>query len=228
MILPSYNERDNLLELIPRIYTVMNRLPMWRTEIIVVDDNSPDGTAKAVKNTFGTRVHLIVRKNARGLGTAIAAGVRYAKGVVIIGMDADGNHDPKAIPLLLTALESSDLAVGSRFVPGGGMADMPRYMASKLFNVSMRCIGFPIWDNTSGYYAVKSTVLRELGVGRIYYGYGEYHLRLVWWAKKRGIRTTERPVYYAQRRYGQSKSRLPIMLITYIRAALRLVCGATP
>ena len=227
VILPSFNERDNLLLLIPRIASVIGRLSHWRVEIIVVDDNSPDKTAATLKKMFGARIRLIVRKNTRGLGSAIATGILKANGEVIIGMDADGNHDPKYIPALLAALDTSDLAVGSRFVSGGGMADRSRYVMSRMFNLCMCFFGFPVSDSTSGYYAVKKRILGNLGIDKIYYGYGEYHLRLVWLAKKQGIHITEIPVYYGVRRYGQSKSRLPIMLITYMRAALRLVFGAT-
>jgi len=198
----------------------------WRAEIIVVDDNSPDGTAAALKKTFGNSIRLIVRKNTRGLGSAIADGIRKARGEVIIGMDADGNHDPKHIPSLLSAMDTAGLVVGSRFIAGGGMTGILRSLASGMFNVFLRFLGFPVTDSTSGYYAVRKKILRMLNIHTIYYGYGEYHLRLVWRAKMMGVVIAERPVYYPKRRYGQSKSVLPIMLITYMRTALRLVRGA--
>lgn len=226
VILPSYNERDNLLKLIPNIRQVIRRHTAWQAEIIVVDDNSPDGTATVLKKAFGNSIRLIVRKNIRGLGTAIAAGIHKAKGTVIIGMDADGNHDPKHIPALISLMDTADLVVGSRFVAGGGMTGKLRLFVSRMFNMSMHFLGFPVTDSTSGYYAVRSKTLRLLNISKVYYGYGEYHLRLVWRAKTMGIRIAETPVYYPMRGYGQSKSRLPIMLISYMRTALRLVCGA--
>lgn len=227
VILPSYNERENILRLIPGIFRAVRRIPGWNAEIIIVDDNSPDGTAPAVRTKYGSVVRIIVRKNERGLAGAIATGIRKAKGSVIIGMDADGNHDPSHIPALLKGLASADLVVGSRFFRGGGMRGVVRYVVSWLFNRWAHRLGFPVSDSTSGFYAIKTVALRQLGIGGIYHGYGEYHLRLVWCAKQYGIRIAEIPVIYGTRTYGQSKSRLPIMLITYTRTALQLLHQTT-
>lgn len=227
VILPSYNERDNILGLISGIIRAVRSVKGWRVEIIVVDDNSPDGTAQAVRKQFGSSVRLIVRKNKRGLADAIADGIGKAKGEVIIGMDADGNHDPVYIPELLRGLTSADLVVGSRFVRGGGMPGAWRYTTSWLFNRCLHLMGFPVVDSTSGFYAIKTRLLRQLGLTGIYYGYGEYHLRLVWLAKRHGLRVAEIPVMYGNRTYGQSKSRLPIMLVTYTRTALQLIQQTT-
>lgn len=227
VILPSFNERENILTLIPGIASAVKKSGGWRAEIIIVDDNSPDGTASAVRKKYGSRVRLIVRKNTRGLASAIAAGICKAKGDVIIGMDADGNHNPEHIPALLNGLTSADLVVGSRFVRGGGMPGIGRYGASWLFNRWMHVLGFPVLDSTSGFYAARTGLLRQLGIGYIYHGYGEYHLRLVWCAKQHGLRVSEIPVSYGKRTYGQSKSRLPIMLVTYTRTALQLFHQAT-
>lgn len=227
VILPSYNERENILRLIPGIIRAVRKMPGWSAEIIIVDDNSPDGTAPAVRTKYGGVVRIIVRKNMRGLASAIAGGIHKAEGDVIIGMDADGNHDPVYIPVLLNGLASADLVVGSRFVRGGSMPGMWRYVVSWLFNRWINFLGFPVLDSTSGFYAIKTGKLRQLGLKDIYQGYGEYHLRLVWRAKLLGLRIAEKPVKYGKRAYGQSKSRLPIMLITYIRTALQLMQQST-
>lgn len=224
--MPSYNERENLTALIPQIRAAIRHLSAYTAEIIVVDDNSPDHTADAIRKRFGTSVRVIVRKKARGLATAIGAGVAHARGDIIIGMDADGNHNPKSIPLLLTALKTADLVVGSRFIKGGGMQDRTRYIASWLFNAVLRYVlQFPVWDNTSGYYAIHKNILRRMKPDRIYQGYGDYHLRLVYAAKMSGLCIREVPVHYENRQYGQSKSRLFIMAISYLHTALRLFLG---
>lgn len=223
IILPSYNERENLVRLIPSLRTTIQRMHQGNAEIIVVDDNSPDGTATVLRRKFGNSITLVVRKNARGLGSAILTGLRVATGERIIGMDADGNHDPRSIPSLLNGLCTADLVVGSRFVPGGGMNDPFRCVTSRWFNRWLSHIGFPVLDATSGYYAVRKNALAKLPLTTIYRGYGEYHMRLVWYAKKHGLRIGEIPVRYGNRRYGQSKSRLLIMLGTYTKTALRLV-----
>lgn len=223
VILPSYNERDNLLSLIPKIHEAFARMPAYTAEILVVDDNSPDGTAKALRRAFKGAVRYIVRTDARGLATAIYDGVCKSTGEIIIGMDADGNHDPNIIPAMLAALEAHDFVVASRFVPGGGMEDAGRYVSSKMFNFLLhKGLGFPVTDATSGYYAVHRHTLHSLPLQTIYRGYGEYHMRLVWHAYKCGARVVEIPVYYQRRQYGQSKSKLPIMLGIYSRTALTL------
>lgn len=225
IILPSLNERDNLLVLIPEIFSVL-RPTRWTPEIIVVDDRSPDGTAAAVVRRFGARVRVIERRGIRDLGRSIAAGIRASHGTVIVGMDADGNHDPHVLPALLEAQEESDMAVGSRFVRGGGMDDTGRYLGTFAINLVFRFIlGFPILDNTSGYYAIRKRKLSVLGPSHMYFGYGEYHLRLVWRAKQYGYRFREIPAYYRARTYGYSKSRMVGLFIRNGMTAIRLSLG---
>jgi len=211
------------MQLIPAIFSQTVLLDHWRVEILVVDDNSPDGTAQALAKKFGRRVRLIVRAHDRGLGTAIGDGVRASKGSVIVGMDADGNHNPIYIPALLATLAHADFVVGSRYISGGGMAQSMQYTISYLANMFIRsACGFPVYDNTSGFYAIYTKHLYAIGISRIYQGYGDYHLRLVWFVKKAGLRIQEIPVYYAPRYYGQSKSRLFIMLFTYVKTVIQL------
>ncbi len=228
VVIPSYNERENLLVLIPKIIAVFRKLPSFQHEIIVVDDNSPDGTAEAVRRKFRNPVYVMNHRGTRDLGRSIAQGIYASHGDILIGMDADGNHDPACIPRLLDRLRSEDLVVASRFVRGGGMADRARFIGSALLNaVFCVVLGFPVRDNTSGFYAIRKKQLRLLGVRDIYYGYGEYHVRLVWRAKQHGLTLAEVPVFYASRRHGESKSRLFAMIVPYCMAAvsLRLLHG---
>jgi len=218
IILPTYNESQNIIKIINTIHKVCKNISH---EIIVVDDASPDGTYEKIKKFPSVRSFL--HPGTRGLGLSILYGIKNSRGHIILGMDADGNHDPHVIPHLLSSLQKADLVVASRFILGGGMSDTKRFWASFLFNnMLQRVFGFPITDNTSGIYAIHKIKLMSLGLADIYYGYGEYHLRLVWKAKKAGLTITEVPVYYGKRLGGESKSSLLVMIPTYLKTALAL------
>ena len=221
VILPTYNESKNILRTIRKVIQILNTLSS-RFEIIIVDDNSPDGTGKKVIKQFqkDNRIHTIIRTLNPGLSASILEGVHCAKGRIIIGMDADGNHDPNIIPQMIDALKKADVVVASRFIPGGGMENWLRYIASLCVNVILRVFyNFPIWDNTSGFYALRRDALFRLEPTDIYVGYGEYHLRLVYKAFQAGMHIVEVPVFYQNRIHGQSKSRLTTMVATYLRTA---------
>lgn len=224
VILPTLNEKENLTTLIPKIDSILRKvLPNY--EIIVVDDRSSDGTFEAAIKLCRTypNVHPYQRKKPLDLGTAILYGIKKAQGKYVVGMDADGNHDPNVLPTLIKALKTYDLVVASRFVPGGGMQNQLRQISSWLFNQFLKiCFDFPITDNTSGYYGLKRETLLQLKPNEIYYGYGDYHLRLVFKAKLAGLTIHEVPVYYPNRLYGTSKSRLLAMGISYYQVARSL------
>lgn len=228
IVIPTYNERDNLLALIPEIKKIASFLTGYSFEILIVDDDSPDGTGEAVRQRYlsSHSVKIVIRKNERGLGTAIKTGIQKATGEIIVGMDADFNHDPTCILKLLAKLESCQLVIATRFLRGGGMEDRARFVGTYLFNIILRYVfGFPATDNASGYYAIRRRDLQHLEIERIYYGYGEYHLRLVYFASKEGYTIGEVPVYYQRRRYGESKSRLWWMAVHYLKEAIRLRFG---
>lgn len=225
VIIPTYNEKDNIVDLLKEIE---RQLQYVAHEVIVVDDQSSDGTGLFVKRVYkdNPRIHCFIRSGQRDLGKSILYGLRKCKGDFIIGMDADFNHDPCVLPHLLQSIENSDLVIASRFIAGGGMEDRYLYGASLLFNIILKLLfGFPIWDNTSCYYCIRKKTLEKLNPSTIYYGYGEYHLRLVYRAQHHRLRIREVPVYYHKRRHGQSKSRLPIMLVTYLKTVLALRLG---
>jgi len=196
-------------------------------EVIVVDDNSPDGTAVAVRELEKKypQVRVIVRMKDRGLGLSIGRGITEARGQIIVGMDADGNHDPRDLPRILNSLgRKVKLVVASRFAGEGGMKGW-RMLPTFLFNAMFRLFGLPIWDNTSGYYAVRKNDLEQLGLSKIYYGYGDYHLRLVFGAAKAGWKIVEVPTRYQPRIGGVTKSRLVKMAFSYTKEAWRLRFG---
>lgn len=222
IIIPTYNECENIILLVKKIERLFFQVNS-KYEIIVVDDNSPDGTGQVIKNQSNNYVRLFVRKNERGLGSAILFGIKKAKGDIIIGMDADFNHPPETIPRLIDELKNYDLVMASRFIKGGGMEDRIRYLFTYIFNLFLKyLLGFPTMDNMSGFYAIKEAKLMELPINKIYYGYGEYHLRLVYLAKKYGLRIKEAPVFYRKRRHGKSKSNLLKMFFRYLFIAFDL------
>jgi len=226
VILPTYNEAEAIVPHAEHVSKVLSEAG-YKHEVLVVDDDSPDGTAEIVRQA-GKRnknIKVLVRTKNHGLGLSIGDGVRAAEGNIIIGMDADGNHDPSDMPNMLKHLTGeTKLVVASRFKGSGGMSGW-RMLPTFLFNAMFRLFGLPIWDNTSGYYAVRKTDLEGLGLERIYYGYGDYHLRLVFYAAKAGWKTIEVPTTYQARLGGASKSKLLQMTVEYTKEAYRLRFG---
>jgi len=229
IVIPTYNETEGILIFLKKLKQVLVKLDKeYKPEIIIVDDNSPDLTPKKIKGKYKNdkSVRIVVRKKVKGLGTAIGYGVKKAKGGIICGLDADGNHDVKKIPLMLRTLKTSDLVVASRFIKGGGAEgffDKFRHLGSFVLNFILKFfLGSPVWDSTSGFYAINTNKLRALGLDKIYYGYGDYHLRLVYFAKNKNYLIKEIPYIYKKRIAGQSKSRLFKMFFDYFIEGIRL------
>jgi len=156
IILPTYNERENITELIDAIHDTVKNCD-FDYEMVVVDDNSPDGTADAVRQQFGddTHVALHLRTEGRGLATAIRYGIERATGDTIVCMDTDFNHDPAMIPQMVKFLEFYDLVIGSRFVMRGGMEDRFRQFSSGVYNWGIRLLfRTPVHENLSGFFAI--------------------------------------------------------------------------
>ncbi len=222
IVIPTYNEAENIALLLPLLE---NYLHDYEYEIIVVDDRSEDGTGKVVSEYTTTHPHvkLLHHSGKRDLGRSILKGIHNSKGKIIIGMDGDGNHDPSVIPLLIRGINSADLIVASRFIAKGGMSDTFRYYSSYLFNSLLKILfHYPITDNTSGYYAIKSSKLISLPVEDIYYGYGEYHLRLVYLAMRNKLKIKCVPVFYGKRIHGVSKSHFLKMIGSYFQTSINL------
>jgi len=225
VVLPTYCERDNIGRLISAIEDGLLAAG-WEVEILVVDDNSPDCTAQAVNDhqpRQGSIVKCIVRTEERGLATAIKCGLYEAHGDRIVVMDTDFNHSPENLPEMVQQLDDYDLVIGSRFVNGGGMEERRRYWFSLIYNLFIQCILFQgIRDNLSGFFAIRRAPLFSLDLDTIFYGYGEYFIRLIYLARQRGLRIVEVPVFYTLRQYGFSKSNLFSMIYNYTRCALEL------
>jgi len=223
VILPCYNEAGHICDLVRR---VLQHIPAGAGgEVIVVDDNSPDGTHAALLRDFAgdARVRPVLRTTDRGLARAIRAGLEHASGTRIVVMDADFTHDPDELPRLLHVAQVCDLAVGSRFCAGGAMQDRRHHASSRLFTAFLRRVmGTQVRDNLGGYFVIRADKLRRLPLDAVFSGYGDYFMRLLHFAERAQWSIIEVPAYYHLRRSGASKSRRLHMLWSYTRSALHL------
>jgi dolichol-phosphate mannosyltransferase len=225
VILPTYNERDGIAELVAETLAVARQARL-DAEVLVVDDDSPDGTAGHLEETFrqDPAVRVFVRQGERGLASAIFRGLSEARGETLVVMDSDGNHDPALVPLMVRCAEDFDVVVGSRYVLGGGMLTSAfRYWASYAFNVFIRVVlAQNIHDNLSGYLAFRRSLLARLDTKAIFYGYGDYAIRLLWQVLRGGGRVLEIPTVYRFRMGGESKTRFLAYFWTYALSVFRL------
>jgi dolichol-phosphate mannosyltransferase len=205
VILPTYNERENITPLIERILRAV-QTPL---QVLVVDDNSPDGTWQAVQTIAARepRVQLLLRKNERGLTSAIQSGIRAAKTDAVSWMDCDLAMPPESIPMLLERLAGgADIALGSRYVPGGG--DPGHGLMARAFSVMINLfagllLGRRVHDYTSGFVAARRTVFDRITLRG---DYGEYCIDLLARAQRLGFRVEEVPYVCGARASGESKT----------------------
>lgn len=227
IILPTYNEKNNILNLIESIFSNLAQINVEK-EIIIVDDNSPDQTGKTVQKNYqdNKNVMLLIRLNERGLASAIRFGIEKSSGDVIIVMDTDFNHNPAMIPQMIDFLKYYDCIIGSRFSRDGGMKDLSRYLGSYIFNLFVRIVlRTQIQDNTSGFFSIRREKLYEVNFDNIFYGYGDYYFRFLFFARKQRLTLLEVPVFYELRKFGESKSNLFKLLFKYSYEILKLkVC----
>ncbi len=238
VILPTFNERDNICDLVDAIHKELAPAS-YSYEVLVVDDNSPDGTADIVRLRYripgtaaapiaaGSRgmVRLFVRTQDKGLANSIRDGLLAAQGRTLVVMDTDFNHDPAMIPQMVDLLRYYDLVIGSRFVMRGGMEDRLRYHFSQIYNIFIRALfQTQIQDNLSGYFAIRRQRLYSLAplFPAIFYGYGDYFIRLLLAAWRQDWKILEVPVFYILRRHGDSKTGFWSVFKKYTAAVLRL------
>lgn len=223
IILPTFNEVDNIVDLIKEI---IRHIPNgWQYEVIVVDDDSSDGTYEAVQVAFkgNNSIVPILRTAERGLAKSIREGITRAGGDRVIVMDADFTHDPVEIPRLLQVGQIYDIVSGSRFCAGGLMVDTAHYVASMLYNWILRIIlRTQVQDNLGGYFTASRSNLLALPLDEIFFGYGDYFFRLLHFAQKKGLTIVEIPAQYLMRSRGTSKSNFAKMICSYSGAALGL------
>jgi len=208
IIIPTYNEIENIEILIKEIYAIDSAI-----DILVVDDNSPDGTGKQVKKLKDhyKNLFLIERERKLGLGTAYVAGFKFAlkNGYsIIFEMDADFSHDPKEIPNFLDALKDSDLVIGSRYIKGVNVVNWPlsRLLLSYFANKYTRFVtGLPLCDSTGGYKCFRRQVLEALNLEEIRSGGYSFQIEMNFKAWKKGFQLKEIPIIFIDRAVGKSK-----------------------
>lgn len=208
VIVPTYNERENLPRLVPAILGQGESF-----HLLIVDDNSPDGTGK-IADEFAasdSRVNVIHRDGKRGLGTAYVAGFRWAlehNFDFVFEMDADFSHDPNDLPRLLEGAKRGDCAIGSRWVAGGGTENwsLIRTLISRGGSVYAKTIlGVPVNDLTSGFKCFSAYVLRSLDLDSIHSNGYAFQVELNYRCHRLGYKIVEVPINFVDRRVGKSK-----------------------
>jgi dolichol-phosphate mannosyltransferase len=208
VIIPTYNERENLAQIVPQVLKQDERL-----EVLVVDDNSPDGTG-ALADRLGTedrRVHCLHRESKEGLGRAYLAGFRWAlsrKYDAIFEMDADFSHDPAALPRFLEAIEGADLVIGSRYKTGVNVINWPisRLLLSLAANLYARWVtGLPLTDSTGGFKCFRREVLAAIDLDNVRSNGYAFQIEMSFRAWKKKFRLVELPIVFHERVEGQSK-----------------------
>ncbi|MEV8147618.1 polyprenol monophosphomannose synthase [Arthrobacter sp. NPDC080073] len=208
-IIPTYNELESLPKTLGRL-----RAAVPASDVLVVDDNSPDGTGQLADSIAAedSQVHVLHRKGKEGLGAAYIAGFKWGMAAgydVLVEMDADGSHQPEQLPLLLEAInDGADLAMGSRWVPGGGTVNWPLYRQaiSRTGSTYARLmLGLKIKDITGGFRAFRRSTLEALKLDDVdSVGYG-FQVDLAWRVAKLGLKIVERPITFVERELGASK-----------------------
>jgi len=208
VIVPTYNERGNIEVVLPRI---LEQGPFF--EVLVVDDNSPDGTGDIVAAMLADepRIHLLRRENKRGLGPAYLAGFKWALSKdydYIFEMDADLSHNPADLPRLLEAAKDYDVVLGSRYVSGVNVINWPisRLLLSYCANLYTRLItGMPVKDATSGFKCYRRNALERIDLNGIKSDGYAFQIEVTYKCWRKGLKVTEVPIVFVERRTGTSK-----------------------
>jgi len=222
VVIPTYNERDNIEPIVGRL-----RAAAPGADVLVVDDNSPDGTGEIADKLAASdpRVHVLHRPGKSGLGTAYLAGFRWALDngyQVVVEMDADGSHDPRDLPGMLAALDRADLVIGSRYVPGGTTVNWPRSREalSRAANLYVRLVlGIGVHDATGGFRAYRAATLGRIGLDGVdSQGYC-FQVDLTLRTVLAGLRVREVPITFTERALGASKMNRAVIAEAFWRVA---------
>ncbi len=222
IIMPTYNERQNLESVAGRV-----RAALPEADLLVVDDNSPDGTGDIADKLAETDPHVQVmhRTEKAGLGKAYIAGFSWAleRGYgVIVEMDADGSHQPEHLPALVGALAQADLSIGSRWMRGGKVVNWPksREALSRAANVYTRLmLGIGVRDATAGFRAYRASTLRTISLGQVESTGYCFQIDLTLRVAEAGLRIVEIPITFVEREHGASKMSNSIILEAFWRVA---------
>jgi len=220
VILPTYNEKDNILSLIDAIH---NELADYNHEILVVDDNSPDGTYQAVLDLNHPYAKAILRTNNRGLANSIRCGLENAEGSIFIIMDSDFNHQPKYLPFMIQASSYYGCVSASRFLYGGKMNGRLRHILSWAFNIFVRLMtGGAITDTLYGFFSIKRKIIEQCNYDDIFWGYGDYLIRLLYYLQKNKVQILQFPAINGERRGGVGNRTFLKTFCQYFVATMRL------
>lgn len=210
VIVPTYNEADNIEELMTQLLA----LPL-ELAVIVVDDNSPDGTgaiAEKWSSEMPGRIHVVHRPGKLGLGTAYVSGFRYAldqlNATKIMTMDADFSHNPRYIPSMIDKSREVDVVIGSRYVPGGGSLNCTwkRILLSKIANFIARgALGLQAHDTTAGFRLYHRHVLESIPLEQVFSNGYSFLVEMLFMCQRRGWLIGEVPIIFEDRRKGKTK-----------------------
>ena len=227
VVIPTYNERDNLAEIVARV-----RSAVPAASVLVVDDNSPDGTGELADELAraDAAVHVLHRAGKAGLGAAYLAAFDWALARghdPVVQLDADGSHLPEQLPQLLAGLESTDAAgrpadvvIGSRWVPGGAVVNWPtrRIWLSRAGSAYSRwMLRLPVRDATAGYRVFRAEALRDLHLEEVHTRGYVFQVDMTWHAALAGLRIVEVPITFVERERGSSKMSVDIVLEAMLR-----------
>ncbi|MCO6451232.1 MAG: polyprenol monophosphomannose synthase [Caldilineales bacterium] len=224
VVIPTYNEADNLANIVAELLA----LDLERLRILIVDDNSPDGTGQIADSLVALHpdcVHVIHRQGRAGLGLSYLDGFRQALRMGaegIVQMDADFSHSPQYIPVLLAHLREADVVVGSRYVPGGSLDEhwgwwrhFLSWWANSIYTRVL--LGLPVKDGTAGFKLWRRATLEGIDLDSIQSNGYVFQVEMAYVCKRLGYRVVEVPIHFEDRRIGRSKMSVPVK----IEAALR-------
>lgn len=219
VVVPTYNEVENL----PKLIEVLLKLPVPDLNVLVVDDHSPDGTgqeADRIAANSNGRVSVMHREGKQGLGTAYVQGFKWALehgADIVVQMDADFSHAPQDVTRLVEGMQTCDVVIGSRYVKGGRLDErwsiwrrLLSWWANRVWVASI--LGTPLRDNTAGFRAWRRSVLLGMNLDRIKSNGYIFQVEMSCLAHKLGYKLCEVPIYFQDRRYGQSKMGLKVQL----------------
>ncbi len=226
VVVPTYNEAENLPELVERLFA----LGIPNTRLIIVDDGSPDGTGdvvEALARRLDGRIELIQRGRKMGLGTAYVTGFSRAMSAgaeYVLQMDADLSHAPEYVPEMLEELKAADVVVGSRYVPGGGTGEgwsLMRRSLSSIGNLGIRAVsGVRVRDATAGFKAFRASVIGSMDLTRFRCkGFG-FQAEMAFACERAGYKVVEHPIVFEERHRGYSKMSVLIVVEALWRLAL--------
>lgn len=219
IVIPTYNEKNNLPKLLDQIFS----LKIDGLNILVVDDNSPDGTGKIVDKMKKTnpQIDILHREKKQGLGKAYVAGFKEALGKgadYIFEMDADLSHDPKYLPDFFKAIQNYDLVLGSRYIKGGGVSNwnLARRLISRFGNIYARIIlGLPYHDLTGGFKCYRRNVLESIGLDNLSSVGYNFQIESTYKVHHAGFKIVETPIIFTERAEGDSKFNIKIVIESF-------------